>query len=364
MFIWWFVFDKLFLLRKNFLIFILGFLIGNIPAIYFNLLHQFANWRYIWLVKGNILRNFLPGNIWIKILTPIIGLIIILQTFGPKILAGIFELQDEGRIIIANSYKLLVTDYIQLFIFILTMISIMFYSRRDFVFYFRLLFVYKFKKDINESFKICFIFSFIILQILAALHNPQGYRFFYPVFPFYSILLSILFQNYYKTKKKLLPILLFIFMISDFFVKLAIAIKEEQSCGNFSINFSLKHPFIVYSEKCSVIIDVIKFLKTQKINFVIAPYHATPLTFYSKGEIVGSIFLFADKVNKRDHPDNYDFKFFAILVYRDSIFDKITRNFLSLNGIYPNVQYFDSLVLYYPIDRKYLSTVNTSFLPE
>lgn len=362
MLLWLFIFDKLFFIRKSFGLFLIGFLLGNFPAIYFNFTRDFVNWKYMWSTKFDIIPAFFPGLKWLRIFYPIIVPVFLIKKFGLRVFAGIFEVQDEGKTIFWGEYRSLYTDYIQLLIFVFIILVNILYYKSDLYLYLKNFFS-KNSSSIS-SFKICFVISYIILLGIATIYNPQGYRFFYPALPFWCILAALVIMNFWRKGQKFFPIFLPLFIVIDVTIKWWLAINTPQTCGNFSIDFFKERLAILYNEKCGVISEVIDFLKKEGINFVIAPYHATPITFYSKGEIVGSIFGYSNFINRRDNPFNYKFDRFAILVYKDTIFDKIAIDFLSQNEIKPLTKTFDSLILYYPVDKKYLYNTITGFLPE
>ncbi len=203
MILWTLILDKRFFLKKHFLIVISGFIIGNFPAIYFNLTRDFANWKYIWGTKFTISKMFLPDVWWIKIFGPLITSYFVIRTFGWRILAGFFEIEDEGRVLFFNKYHSLWTDFLQLFIYLFVVGYFLFTYRKEIFFYFKQLFKFK-RVEVfeQENLKYIFLLSFVILQVCASIYNPQGYRFVYPVFPFLTILLSLLLERLWRKKQR------------------------------------------------------------------------------------------------------------------------------------------------------------------
>lgn len=363
--IWIFVLDKKFFISRNFLFFLGGFIIGNSPAIYFNITHDFANWKYTWGVKFNISKKILPDTWGAKILGPFILFYMVLKNFGLKVLFLFFEMEDEGNVLFLNKYRLIFTDVIQFFIYFSAVVYLLYVHRKNITEYFKSLLSVKTNLPINlTDFKYIFMLSFIIAQISAAIYNPQGYRFLLPIFPFFNILISALITNFLEKKTKIISLIALIFLISDGIVKYSLIINREQVCINFDIQWGGFPKFIVHQENCEAKIDVIKFLKNEGINFVLAPHHASAITFYSQGEIIGSIFGFLPRILQRDNPLNYNFDKFAILVYKDSQFDKISKIFLQQRKISPQTKIFDELILYYNLDRSLLSNIKPEFLPE
>lgn len=59
-FLFWFIFDKLFFVRKSFLIFFIFFMIGMTPWIYYNLTHNFASLRNVYFA------HFLQGTLFLN----------------------------------------------------------------------------------------------------------------------------------------------------------------------------------------------------------------------------------------------------------------------------------------------------------
>ncbi len=168
-----------------------------------------------------------------------------------------------------------------------------------------------------------------------------------------------------EEKTKAICAVIFIFLIFDGGFKYFLAIGRTQTCGNFDIQWATGFPeFIPYQEDCAVREEIVDFLKKEKITFVLAPHHASVITFYSRGEIIGSVYGISQKISQRDNPDNYEFDKFGILVYKDSIYDRLAQQFFFQNSITPESKSFDTLILYYPIDRKYLFPVRARFIPE
>mgnify|MGYP001048089500 CR=1 FL=1 len=86
MFLFWFISDRTFFLRRFFAVFLIFFALGNGPAIYYNLTHNFINWRHMF--------TFLPSEAsrYIQHATP---QAVTLSSFFTHA-AGFFEIISDG----------------------------------------------------------------------------------------------------------------------------------------------------------------------------------------------------------------------------------------------------------------------------
>ena len=201
--LFWFIFDKKFFLKKWFFIFILFFLIGFSPSLYYNFTHGFDG--YLTLSPGNLFQG---TNL---IISPSSKLFNLLTQDLPNSFNQVLNFKEN--IYFRYTPPLTLLNYSYYLIFILSFIYLIYLNRKNILKSITGLIPHnKFNIKPNKFKKEIFILAYpiifaIIYSISIYYTGPNGwhtgYRYMLPVYPFIFIIIALSIVNLLKNKNKI-----------------------------------------------------------------------------------------------------------------------------------------------------------------
>ena len=211
--LFWFIFDKMFFLRKSFLAFILSFFMGLIPFIYYNIFYKsvglfYRGYHGFFLLKvlGNELSFFRIVNILSKF-----------KNFILYDLPNSFMFND---VFFINSK---VFSHTYLFIFIFTFTFILYLRKKSILKIFLSIFTKNKNKinplEIKEIFILVYIIVFFLIYSISSFwvdtsgFGANGYRYLITFYVFIFIIISLFLTKMWNNKKKFISIFLLILLI-------------------------------------------------------------------------------------------------------------------------------------------------------
>lgn len=208
-FLFWFVFDRRFIFKKSFLVYITSFILGFSPWIYYNLTHDWTGF----IVKDTPLSHWFLQYGFLSFLNKL-GLFWTLyfrNSFNFKIFLGL------GGYVWSSIYY---------FIFLISFIGLFYFNRRSILnVILRLLPIKKFvinnSKISKESLLLFFPLIFSLVYSLSKIEIENlakywGYKYFVPLYPFVFFTISLFFYKLTLLSKKygkLVYIIVSIFLI-------------------------------------------------------------------------------------------------------------------------------------------------------
>lgn len=187
--LFWFSFDKLFFIKKNFFVFLIGFLATLSPMILYYYNYNLTSFDEIgdYLKADNQLllskSHLSKYDSLIKLLTKDIPY----SFYFNKI----------------NFTTNLVLSYIYYFIFVISFMFILYKNRISLLNFMKNLFLFKSKEDNNKEiffivYPILYIFAYIVIGIAA---RPFYYSRILPIYPFMFIIIALFVNHLYHKKK-------------------------------------------------------------------------------------------------------------------------------------------------------------------
>ncbi|MBW2981162.1 glycosyltransferase family 39 protein [Candidatus Woesearchaeota archaeon] len=333
-FIFWYISDKRFFLKKKFFIFLGSFLIGFLPLIFYNLKHNFAN-----------IKQFLAGTALHKLVCKF-HLIPSEVRFGDKVVSHckIFG-QTRTSISIGEfltkSFPSLFGDgfsgWIYYVIFLAAVIFIV-HKNGDMIkkFFIGLIPNQKFSKSIKEFSKEFYILICIALFSLSFFGAgfSGGYH-LSPLFPLIAILLSIFIINVCKRGS----------MYRLVSISLVAILLLAALIGNIEL---------MKAEPAEDIIDIINFMREEGIDKAYSTYFIKwALIFESNEEIIVSCENLCPCVPRYPLYEEIvrDSDKFGYVLHDKSTINLKFRSYLDENEIRYKHKLFDGKIVYYGISE-------------
>ena len=200
-FLFWFIFDKKFFLRKYFLIFLLFFLIGYSPGIYYNLTHNFKGIINPKMEQGLIISPTNPG-FYSEKLCRFLNIVF-------------YQIPISFKFPNFNFWKYII-PYTYYCIFVFSFLVILWSCRKSIIKLIMDLFR-KIGHNINPKNvkKECFILSYITIFItIYSLSNFKfNYYYLLALYPFILIIFSLFISKLYNSRSRFFYLIIFFLLI-------------------------------------------------------------------------------------------------------------------------------------------------------
>jgi len=333
MFIFWFIKDKKFFIRKRFGIFLASFFIGEIPLIVYNIKHNFANIKQ--LFAGTFIHRFICEHNLLPKTVDFDGRIVEhCKIFGDTKIKS--SLPETLETITHSFFGEGISGYIYLSVFLISIIYIFFLNYTNIKLIFKDLFKLKNSKIEKLKFVEIFVISYLLLYFLAYLLSGfSDAQHLTPVYPFLAIAMGISFNHFFISQKNkpysIIGVILIALVIISSMISYISIIKSN--------------PPNMEDES-----DVIKFLDENKIKYVYTTFFIKwKLIFQSNEDIIASCESLC--------PCNYAYPLYeeivaqqnktALILWDSSLLDGQLKNHLVEENITFNVFNINSKNIYY-----------------
>ena len=350
--LFWFIYDKRFFLKKNFFIFLISFLIGLIPTIYYNLTHNLAN-----------IKNLFYGTIVNKIacsyhlFSKEVAICLEGQTFSTFMDPLDFLLTDLPSIFSSGKYYIFEVGVFELFswiyylLFIISFLALIWINRSSFKSLFVRIFTSKrlsFKDIRKESFIIVFMMIAMLSYMSKGTHSV---RYLLLLYPFVFICMSLFTLNLFNKKD------IFIKMFGVFLIIIFVGIGLFQNIDLTRANTTVEGVGSYAEQNFEGIMELIAFLDSHNIRYIYATYFIKwKVLFESKERIIASCYYFApcgqggyvppyeDIVNNAD-----DFAY--VFLHTNFKYNILLTDYLKQHNVTYNLEKMKALNVYYNLSK-------------
>lgn len=347
--------------RSALLFFIVGGLVGYLPAIVYNFTHDFSNWMF--LVKGGRLHLVATWVYWkVKengiaslVLAP--WYIIDLYRSHTNILSPIprfFEPDNEASLLRPIS----VFSWIQL----VTVASIVFYwiavFRRKILSLFRS--IVRGGNDIlrtAEDRRLFLIVVSLFIFVLSFVGNPLGCRFLSPIYPWVSLLTAVIFLRFYGrggVRRAAGLMLIGVTAATSLWGYVLVLSKDKNEPQVEFLLDERKMRIMLINVSNNEYIDVISFLTDNGIRDIYAPHCTTFLFRYLSGERIDTASLLSPPLRDRDPEADERVRYaqrYAIVSFAGSPLTERISQILQGEGVECKTRGLGKFVVFYPLDR-------------
>ena len=321
-FIFWFAFDKKFFLKNYFFIFIISFIIGFLPRIYYNLtLHPQGMNSIRYFIYGDVFSNlnhFIPAakRLFIELIP--------------------YSLFDSEHLILAYGYYIIA---------LLAFITLFYLNRKSILNLLKGLiplkkFNIKPKEISKETFILIYPVIFLgIFSFMTEGLTSQPYRMI-EIHPFIFIIISILAVWLWNKRFKVFSLLIILFLLLTGIYGNLILIKG------------------VYKglETTESINNLISFLDSKNIKYVYSDTHISVKLIFASNERIIAYDESLDDIDpdfrypKYNQVVNNATKY-AFVYYGNSSINKILKSYLDAFNILYQKQIIDDKVIYYSLSK-------------